>query len=182
MFEWLNRNAAAVQALAAVCSVIATLMLLRITRQYVNLTQELARAAREQLRFQERTVASETAQLMTLIDVFLGSLKRLPAAASEGDAIRGVSLWKHADISTFGSLAASVLGPRAEVQHAIQRLNWLRANVDRVQQSDPAAGSPWDQSPWAAWTRQIGEARAALQRVRANVQSGQAKTSDPPRT
>ena len=85
MFDWLNRNAAAVQALASVFSVITTIVLLGITRQYVKLTQELARAAREQLKFQERTFVSEAAQLVTLVDVFLGSLKRIPTAESEGD-------------------------------------------------------------------------------------------------
>jgi len=83
MFEWLNHNAAGVQALASICSVIATVVLLRTTRQYVALTQELARAAREQLRFQRRTMESEAAQLTTLIDVFLGSLKRLPVTEAE---------------------------------------------------------------------------------------------------
>jgi hypothetical protein len=163
MFEWLNRNAAAVQALASMCSVIATVALLLITRQYVGLTQELARAAREQL---QRTVASEAAQLITLIDVFLGSLKRLPMAEAERDALRTVSLWKHADVSTFGSLAATALGPRPEVQRAIQRLSWLHSNADRVQQSDPQTPFPWEQFPWGDWPRQVEEARAALQTVR----------------
>ena len=171
MFEWLNRNAAAVQALASVFSVIATVVLLRITRQYVGLTQELARAAREQLRFQQRSVASEAAQLMTLIDVFLGSLKRLPAAESERDTLRTVSLWKHADVSTFGSLAAAALGPRPEVQRAIQRLNWLHSNAERVQASDPQAPFPWEQFPWDDWARQVDEARAALQTVRNEAHS-----------
>jgi hypothetical protein len=166
MFEWLNHNAAAVQALASVFSVVATVVLLRITRQYVALTQELARAAREQLRFQQRTVESEAAQLTTLIDVFLGSLKRLPVAESERDSLQTVSVWKHPDVSTFGSLAAAALGSRPEVHRAIQRLNWIHANVERVQQSDPAAVFPWDQFPWSDWVRQIDEAREALQKVR----------------
>jgi len=180
MFEWLNRNAAAVQALAAVCSVIATVVLLRITRQYVLLTQELARAAREQLRFQQRTVASEAAQLITQIDVFLGSLKRMPAAQSDRDTLRTVSLWKHADVSTFGSLAASALGTRPEVQRAIQRLNWIHSNADRVQQSDPQAEFPWDQFPWDDWGRQIDEARVALQAIRSEAQSSVASEQPAP--
>src|SRR5205823_2880294 len=99
MFDWLNKNAAAVQALASVFSVITTIVLLGITRQYVKLTQELARAAREQLKFQERTFVSEAAPLVTLVDVFLGSLKRLPTGESEGDQRRTVSVRKHSDIT-----------------------------------------------------------------------------------
>ena len=171
MFEWLNHNAAGVQALASICSVIATVVLLRVTRQYVALTQELARAAREQLRFQRRTVESEAAQLTTLIDVFLGSLKRLPVAQTDRDTIRTVALWKGADVSTFGSLAAAALGSRPEVQRAIQRLNWIHSNVERVQQANPEGEFPWAQFPWEDWARQIDEARAALQTVRSDALS-----------
>ena len=155
MFDWLNRNAAAVQALASVFSVIATIVLLRITREYVLLTQELARAAREQLRFQQRTAATEAAQLITLIDVFLGSLKRFPSDKAAGDALRTVALWKHPDVSNFGSLAAAVLGSRPEVQRAIQRLNWLHTAVDRVQQSTKQGKVNLGDFPWNDWPRQI---------------------------
>lgn len=172
MLDWLNHNAAAVQALASVFSVVATVVLLRTTRQYVTLTQELARAAREQLRFQQRAVASESAQLKTLTEVFLGSLKRLPANESERDVIRSVTLWKHADVTTFGSLAASALGSRPEVQRVIQRLNWLHATAERIQQTDPAAADPWLQFSWNDWMRQLNEARVALEAVRGAAESG----------
>jgi len=171
MFDWLNRNAAAVQALASVFSVITTIVLLGITRQYVKLTQELARAAREQLKFQERTFVSEGAQLVTLVDVFLGSLKRIPTKESEGDQLRTASLWKHSDITTFGSLAATVLGTRTEVQRAIQRLNWIRTTAEKVQQAAQADGHRWQDFSWDDWNRQVGEARTALQAVRADAQA-----------
>jgi len=171
MFDWLNKNAAAVQALASVFSVITTIVLLGITRQYVKLTQELARAAREQLKFQERTFVSEAAQLVTLVDVFLGSLKRIPTAESEGDQLRTVSLWKHSDITAFGSLAATVLGTRTEVQRAIQRLNWIRTTAEKVQQAAQDDANRWQDFSWDDWNRQIGEARTALQAVRADAQA-----------
>lgn len=171
MFEWLNRNAAGVQALASVCSVLATLVLLRITKQYVGLTQELARAAREQLRFQERSAASEAAQLVTLVDVFLGSLKRFPTAATEGEQLRAVSLWKHSDVTTFGSLAATVLGTRTEVQRAIQHLNWIRGTAEQAQQSAQQEGYRWQEFPWDDWGRQIAAARTSLQAVRGDAQA-----------
>ena len=171
MFNWLNRNAAAVQALASVFSVIATVVLLRITRQYVALTQELARAARQQLKFQERTIVSEAAQLVTLVDVFLGSLKRIPTTESEADQLRTASLWKHSDTTTFGSLAATVLGTRTEVQRAIQRLNWIRATAEKAQQAAQGDGRRWEDFSWDDWNRQIGEARTALQAVRADAQA-----------
>jgi hypothetical protein len=171
MFEWLNRNAAAVQALSSVFSVVATVLLLRITRQYVGLTQELARAAREQLRYQERTAASEAVQLVTLVDVFLGSLKRFPTAEGDGHQLHTLSLWKHSDITTFASLAATVLGTRTEVQRAIQHLNWLRTAAEKAQKTAQEDGTPSQEFPWEDWTRQIGEARAALQAVRGDIQA-----------
>jgi hypothetical protein len=179
MLAWFNHNAAAVQALASVCSVIATVVLLLITRRYVGLTQELARAAREQLRFQERTAASEAAQLVTLVDVFLGSLKRFPAVETEGDDLRAVSLWKHSDVSAFGSLAASVLGTRPEVQRAIQRLNWIQTTAEHAQQDGLNKDNPSHEFPWEDWTRQIGEARTALQAVRGDAQSVEAVRAQP---
>jgi hypothetical protein len=70
-----------------------------------------------------------------------------------------------ADVSTFG--IAGRHRPRFAPggAAAIQRLNWIHSNVDRVQQTGPDAEFPWDQFPWADWTRQIDEARAALQTV-----------------
>jgi hypothetical protein len=170
VLDWLNRNAAAVQAFASVCSVAATIVLLRITWQYVGLTQELARAAREQLRFQERAVMSEAVQLVTLVDVFLGNLKRFPTAEADGDQLRAVALWKHGDVTRFGSLAASVLGSRSEVQRAIQRLNWIGMTAEHVQQAKDGENGLHD-FRWEDWTRQIGEARTALQAVRADAQA-----------
>jgi hypothetical protein len=171
MLDWLNRNAPAVQAFASVCSVVATIALLRITWQYVGLTQELARAAREQLRFQERAVMSEAAQLVTLIDVFLGTVKRFPTAEADSDQLRAVALWRHGDVTKFGSLAASVLGSRPEVQRAIQRLNWIGTTAEHVQQAAKDGGNGLHDFPWEDWTRQIGEARTALQAVRADAQA-----------
>lgn len=171
MLEWLNRNAPAVQAFASVCSVLVTIVLLRITWQYVGLTQELARAAREQLRFQERAVMSEAAQLVTLVDVFLGNMKRFPTAENDSDQLRAVALWKHSEVTAFGSLAASVLGSRTEVQRAIQRLNWIRTTVEHAQQATKDGGDGWHDFPWQDWKRQIDEARTALQAVRADAQA-----------
>jgi len=182
MFDWLNRNAAAVQALASVFSVFATVVLLIITRRYVGLTQEMARAAREQVRIQQRTVATEAAQLTTLVDVFLGTLRKLPVEQTDADALRTVSVWKHLDVTTFGSLAAAVLGSRSEVQRAIQRLNWVHATLDRVQQTPQEDQSQWDQFPWEEWKRQIAEARSALQIVRGDAQTSEAITQDSPGT
>jgi hypothetical protein len=171
MLDWLNRNAPAVQAFASVCSVVATIVLLRITWQYVGLTQELAKAAREQLRFQERAAISEAAQLVTLVDVFLGNLKRFPTAETDGDQLRAVPLWKHGDVTKFGSLAAAVLGSRTEVQRAIQRLNWIGTTAERVQQAAKDGADGLHDFPWQDWIRQIGEARTALQAVRADAQA-----------
>jgi hypothetical protein len=80
-------------------------------------------------------------------------------------------LWKHGDVTTFGSLAASVLGQRQEVQRAIQRLNWLHSAADRVQQTARDDAYPWHEFPWDDWRRQIDEARTALQAVRTDAES-----------
>src|SRR5262245_47172167 len=111
------------------------MMLAAITRRYVRLTQQMAAAAQEQLRFQQQTERSDAGQWLTLTHVFLGNIRRLPNRAEHVERLREVSIWRHGDVSTFGTLAASVLGSMAEVHEAIQALNGLRAKVDAVRQT-----------------------------------------------
>jgi hypothetical protein len=57
MMEWLNSNAAAVQALAAVTTVILTAVLARLTHGYVRLTKNIADSASEQVEIARLQVA-----------------------------------------------------------------------------------------------------------------------------
>jgi hypothetical protein len=168
VFAWLNRNAAAVQAIASIASALTTIALAWITFRYVTLTGELARAAREQLRMKQQSAASEAAQLLTLIDVLIGSLGKLPGDEEHAEAIRDVPIWKHADIATLTSLTAAVVGTGTRVHDAIQRLNWIRGKVEQVQQTAPGR-YPWDDFPFDEWRRELTAARASLGALRKEV-------------
>ena len=73
-------------------TVLLTLALAWITYRYVQLTQHLAIAAREQLRFQQHTERSDAARLLTMIEVFLGNVARLPTGARRRPAGRRLDL------------------------------------------------------------------------------------------
>ena len=170
MLRWLNANAAAVQAAAAVGSVLVTILLAFITLQYVRLTQELARAARQQLRFQEQSAASAAAQLITQI-VFLDCVRRFPPEDLEGDRVRDVPLWKHGDVSALGSLAASVLGARAPVQEVIQALNWIHGKAEDAGQTRGPLGHDF---PWEQWRRELQRASGGLRSLKSAAEAARA--------
>jgi hypothetical protein len=46
-----------------------------------------------------------------------------------------------------------------------------RTTAEHAQQNARNQESSWREFPWEDWTRQIGEARTALQTVRADTQS-----------
>lgn len=147
-----------------------TLALASITYKYVLLTQHLAIAAREQLRFQQHTERSDAAQLLTLVEVFLGNLARLPKASEDVEALRDVSIWRHNDVSTFGSLAAAVLGSTPAVHDAIQGLNAIRAKVDGAR-LDPADDRVAKSFSWTDWNEELDRTRRALRTVRDTAES-----------
>jgi hypothetical protein len=106
------------------------------------------------------------------------SLPALPASRNDRETLHAVTLWKHGDVSSFASLAAVVVGTRPEVQHAIQRLNWLHAAVDRLRESSRDDVKVWDRFSWEEWNRQLGEAKAALQNVRADARDAEPQGAD----
>ena len=155
----------AVHAAASVASVLLTLVLVWVTARYVRLTKDLAEVAREQLRHQQQSAASDAARLLTLIDVFGLALRRLPDADARGEQIRDVALWKHSDVSAFASLAPAVLGPEAHLHRTIEELNWIRATADQVQQTKREVGFRWNEFPWSQWKEILAKARGDLERL-----------------
>jgi hypothetical protein len=172
MFSWLDHNAAAVQALASIATVFIMLALAWITRKYVLLTQDLAVAAREQLRFQQHSERSDAAQLLTLVEMCLGNLAHMPADDQDIERVRDVSIWRHSDVSTFASLAAAVLGSSPPVHDAIQGLNAIRAKVDALRQlpADQTVGHTFS---WIEWRRELVRTRTALRAVRTAAEAAE---------
>ena len=163
MLASLNRNAAAIQAIASIASVLITVALVWITSRYVALTQQLARAAREQLRIQRQSAVSELAQLLTLTDVFLGTLAQLPESETQRNRMSEVAVWKRSDVMTLATTAASAIGTEAPVHQCVQSLNWLRDKLEQAQQGGEDA---LKMTPWPQWQNEIRLARAGLVELR----------------
>jgi hypothetical protein len=168
MLHWLNHNAAAVQAAGTIASVFVTLMLAWITRRYVSLTQDLAIAAREQLRFQQQTERSGAAQLLTLTEVFLSHLRRLPTQERDASGLKRATLWKHSDVTTFSTLAASVLGSSDAVQRVIEGLTRIAAQVEHARADGEL------QFQWKEWSVEIEKTRKALHAIRSAAEEAEA--------
>jgi hypothetical protein len=111
--------------------------------------------------------------------VFLGNLRRLPDRPENVERLREASIWRHGDVSTFGTLAASILGSMPAVHEAIQSLNSLRAKVDAVRQT-PANEPITPLFDWKEWTRDIDRARAALGAVRNAAESAESELAQRP--
>ena len=171
VLAWLNRNAAAIQALGSIASIVTTVALVWITARYVALTQDLARAAREQLRIQQQSALSETARLITLAEVFLSTLEHLPDGDDRVEQINDIVIWRRGDVTALGTLAASVVGAEAHVRHAIQSLNWLRDKAEQIQQLDHDSQST--SIPWPQWRKELSAARRSLTMLRNAAQAAQ---------
>lgn len=178
MLLWLNRNAAAIQALASIASVLVTVILAWVTSRYVSLTQQLAQVSREQLRIQQQSVVSEAARLIMLVDVFAGTIQRFPVDERDRERISDIPLWKRSDVTALGTLAASVLGTDAPIGPSIQSLNWLRDKAEGLQQAARDGGVPPDAVPWTDWRREIETARGSLNELRRAADAAQATLID----
>ena len=162
MFPWLDQHASAIQAIASLATVAITLVLAWITRTYVQLTQELAFAAREQLRLQQNNERNDAARLLTMTQVFLSHLQRLPTHEEQG-GWRDVTIWKHNDVTQFATLAAAVIGAAPAVQEAIQALDAIRVKVEAARAAEPDGNRAF---AWDEWGDDIRRTMAALRGVR----------------
>ena len=162
----------AVQAIASIASVCVTLMLAFVTYRYVQLTQSLAEAANEQLRMQRHSAASEAAQLLTLVDLLSGSVKKCPASERDAEQIRSIPIWKQSELTRLATLAASVLGPR----HADpQRHSEVELDSRQAGRSAGHRGGlelRLDEVPRSAsGARELGDTRALLTQLRDDVEA-----------
>jgi hypothetical protein len=78
MWQFLNQNAGAVQAVSSIVGVVVTIVLVKITRDYVLLTKRLADAAAAQLRFQREAEIAEYHELGTTLKLMGMIVASLP--------------------------------------------------------------------------------------------------------
>jgi hypothetical protein len=163
VLDFLNDNAPAIQAMAAVASLGAAVVLALITWRYVTLTASLARAAQDQVSLQRKGVATAHRQFASLLRMFDQRLQALPLDRSKGESIRDVITWEGSEVESLRELAAHVGPQSAEVAVELSaRLTWIRERVETVKATPRPVGIHWDGYPWDRWINEITKARANI--------------------
>lgn len=167
--------AAWVQAFAAILQAGAAVVLLKLTGEYVKLTQrltlageaqvEILRAERDEKRAEPLREMGQTAQHL------LNALRQLPgpgeAARQRADAlIRGAILPPDEDLARLRSLAAKV-GPSVAqyARSASENLAWLVQRARDIQGTNPSLGYDYMRIKWPEWVFRYTEAEQALGRL-----------------
>jgi len=164
---WLNSNAPAIQAIAAVVSVIVTVILAYVTTKYVMLTRELVRNGQENLQFikEERKadLGERKGRLLALIWHLRMIATSLPDTPSKGEQIRSVAFWSESETqelralaSTFGTFAAELASEAARYLATLAELGKM------VQETPPARGVEWNKFPWERWHAAFQGAERAM--------------------
>ena len=107
LIAWMNTNAPAIQAFAAIATLLATIVLAGLTWRYVTLTGDLVKVA-------ARSEVLDRDHLVSLGKMLQWRLDRLPAHKLPGDEafkqFERAQLWSEDDLRTFLELSARVVG------------------------------------------------------------------------
>lgn len=160
VLKFLNDNAGAIQAVAAILYVIATIVLVGITARYVSLTRGL-------LQIQQATGRERASELKNVTLTIRSHLLRYPirpdtAAGKMKEALPV----EEGDLSRFQTLASQFsvdIGEHAAKMAAAVR--WLSARVREVQQTDPKLGYDWSRFPWPQWNEEMARANEHVSEV-----------------
>jgi hypothetical protein len=166
IWDVLNNNAPAVQALAAVVTTVATVVLVIVTRRYVKLTSDLAQTAQEQIKLLQAEATARRRELMSLIRRLRLALSHLPSSASNAETMRDVAVWSEAEMLQLQKLA-SELGqtPGQWAATTADALRWLQEKIEGVKSTNPRIGVKWEQFPWEAWTGKLQAAQERLEKL-----------------
>jgi len=180
--NFFNTNAPGIQAISAVVSVLAIIVLVVITSRYVVLTRKIADAAKKQLEQFTREEQAKRRELLTMIKMLRLHLKTLPVDHSKGEVMREAILWETDDLAELQNLSAEVgLKPG---QIAVQAGIWLRqlaSMVSDVKAIDPKVGVPWDRFNWGGWDAARQGAEASLKDLWQSVIESKASDYNPDR-
>ncbi len=171
MWHFLNSNAGAIQAMAALVTALVTMMLALVTWQYVRLTQRLAEAASAEMTFHEEAEAEKWRELDGYTKLIRDLLSGLPGGPDDADRrMRQAASWEPGDLMRLQRLAARLdrrAGERAAA--VVTAMTWLGERLREVKGVDPAAEYDWSKFPWDRWRKEGEAARASLDLIAANV-------------
>ncbi len=171
MWDFLNANAGAIQAVAALVSALVTVVLVYITWRYVRLTQRLAEAASAEMSFHEEAEAEKWRELNAYTKLIRSLISGLPAAEQGAVRImRQAPSWEPGDVMRLQRLAARLdrrAGERAAA--VVTAMTWLGERLHEVKTADPDAASDWSRFPWGRWRQEIERATRGLDAIAAAV-------------
>jgi hypothetical protein len=167
LWPFLNANAGSIQAVAAVVSGLATIVLIFITAKYVRLTGNLASAAATQITFHKEAEVARLNELGTCLKLASMILASLPIEQAGADLRMKQSLsWDGLDFRRFQELAAG-LGP-VEGKHAaiaVGAMTYLRDRAQEVKAAVPIQGYNWVQFEWPPYLEKLEQAKGRAQDI-----------------
>lgn len=168
MWNLLNENAGAIQAIGSVVTAAVTAILVVVTWRYVHLTERLATAAAAQLEFQREAEVGKTRELNAYVRLITAILASLPNDQPTADrVIRQAINWGTDDLLRFQALASQLSLEAGEHAAAVATsMSWLAERVQAVKSTPPEVGYNWSRFPWAQWIDHLGRANTALEQVR----------------
>jgi hypothetical protein len=168
--SFLNDNAPAIQAVAAVFSFVVTLILAIITWKYVQLTRTIAAATKSSLDLNAETRRARERQLDGLVTMVEQRLAMLPTDLQDAESIRGASTWGDGELFDLHQLAAEEgHDPGAAAAELIGRLRWLQEQIVTVKSTPREKGVDWPRFPWHRWREELSKARSEIPRIRLDL-------------
>jgi hypothetical protein len=167
---WVEQHAAVVQAgatavetLTALVTLVLVVVLVRMTTQYVRLTERLTRAAITEEQHRRTSALARRAELVGIVDRLRQAVQSLTRPSADHNG--GAAPWTEDDIANLETLTTIVQPDRAlETARLAGDLRWLRDRVREVQRTSrltgldaTAKGFPSDE-----WTKRLANARTVL--------------------
>lgn len=171
IWNWLNINSLAIQAMALVVSVGVTVFLVYYTRKYVGLTQSLAETANAELLSREEARKVRRRELESFVRALLNTLEPLEVYGTLGvealeGTLRSSKALDWADFERFTLLAAEIDTETARQAQALKRdLSWLNDRIKEMKSYRPRfSDDPWTKKPNASieWNSALLDSRKTL--------------------
>lgn len=172
--SWLDCHASAIQAVTAIVTALATIVLVAVTARYVRLTGKLVDTAAAQLRALAEAQRTRRQELRSSMERLMLALASLPISFQRQQAdqmIRDSGSWNDFDFGRFRTLAAEVstrAGSNAAVVEV--KMKYLADQIDKVKQVPVLTGVSWGTFAWAPWEIAINDARARLEAILKEVE------------
>jgi hypothetical protein len=176
---WLNQYASAVQALAAVATLLVTATLAVLTGRYVRLTRRIADSALEQvehLKITSRTTQQQAARALDALSKRIRvPLAGLDASSPRHDQLLDYSLLSQSDIGDLESLARQVsedaIRYAGKAAVSLRKIMGLKEEAHRINRVTGWMPNPTQNREWReamdAGPKMLSELENACQKVAA---------------